>query len=298
MGFGCNVPAIMATRTLESRKDRLLTTLIIPFISCSARLPVYVLFISAFFVKNGGLVLVSIYLIGITVAVLTSLLLKRVFFRKEEAPFVMELPPYRVPTTRNVVRHMWGKGAQYLKKMGNVILIASVLIWVLGHYPLAKPGMSAAEQQENSYIGRLGKAVEPAIRPLGFDWQVGVSLITGFAAKEVVVSTMAVLAGNGQTPIEVNGDGEADEAARFSTLKENLKTRAYTYGPRAGQPVFSPLVAYALMIFILIYVPCIAVITAIWREAGWRWALFSVFYTTGMAWLLAFAVYRIGMIFV
>ncbi len=297
MGFGCNVPAIMATRTLESKKDRLLTMLIIPFISCSARLPVYVLLISAFFVKNGGLVLASIYLIGIGIAVLSSLLLKRVFFSKEEAPFVMELPPYRIPTGRNVVRHMWGKGVQYLKKMGNVILIASVLIWVLGHYPLAKPGMSPAEQQENSYIGRIGKGIEPVIRPLGFDWQVGVALVTGFAAKEVVVSTMAVLASNDQAQTEATGDDEADEAAQFSTLKENLKTRTYTYGPRAGEAVFSPLVAYALMIFILIYVPCIAVIVAIWREAGWRWALFSVFYTTGIAWLLAFAVYRIGMIF-
>ncbi|WP_298063988.1 ferrous iron transport protein B [uncultured Rikenella sp.] len=198
MGFGCNVPAIMATRTLESRKDRILTMLIVPFMSCSARLPVYVLLISAFFPRGQGLVLMSIYLIGILVAILSSLALKRILFYKEEAPFVMELPPYRIPTGRSVVRHMWNKGSQYLRKMGTVILLASVLIWALGHYPRpAERDMSAAAaaewQAENSYIGRLGHAIEPAIRPLGFDWKIGMSLLSGLAAKEIVVSTMAVL---------------------------------------------------------------------------------------------------------
>lgn len=310
MGFGCNVPAIMATRTLESRKDRLLTMLIIPFMSCSARLPVYVLLISAFFPKNQGLVLFSIYLTGILVAILSSMLFKRVLFARAEAPFVMELPPYRIPTARNVLRHMWGKGAQYLRKMGTVILAASVIIWALGHYPrhveysadydamrtevLAsdrtagqKAGeieridrLQQAEHQQKSYIGQIGRFVEPVIRPLGFDWQIGVSLLSGFAAKEIVVSTMAVLSNNGEDDV--------------SSLAENLRSQVHTEGERAGQPVYSPLVAYTMMLFILLYVPCIAAITAIRREGGRRWALFSVVYSTGLAWLLSFIVYQAG----
>ena len=308
MGFGCNVPAIMATRTLESRKDRLLTMLIVPFMSCSARLPVYVLLISAFFPSHQGIVLFSIYLIGILIAIVSSILFKKIFFKGTEAPFVMELPPYRVPTLRSVVRHMWSKGAQYLRKMGTVILTASVLIWALGHYPREVQysrdyeGMRAeveqstvpegekdaliekitleqvAEHQEKSYIGRLGHWIEPVIRPLGFDWQIGVSLVSGLAAKEVVVSTMAVLS---QT--------ESDES-----LAEAMQDQRYTYGPREGERVFSPLVAYGMMLFILIYFPCVAAVAAIRREAGWRWACFVVVYTTGLAWLLSCAVYQIG----
>ncbi len=277
MGFGCNVPAIMAVRTLESRKDRVLTALIMPFISCSARLPVYVLLISAFFPKGQGAVLLSIYLIGILVAILTSLGLKRIFFRKQEAPFVMELPPYRIPTLRSVTRHMWNKGVQYLRKMGSVILIASVLIWALGYYPQSEG--TPAQQQEKSYIGQLGHAVEPVIRPLGFDWKIGVSLLTGFAAKEVVVSTMAVL----------NNSGEEEEG-----LVETLRQQRHTSGVRAGQPVYTPLVAYGLMLFTLLYVPCVAAIAAIRREAGGRWALFSVVYSTAVAWVAALLVYQVG----
>lgn len=312
MGFGCNVPAIMATRTLESRKDRLLTMLIVPFMSCSARLPVYVLLISAFFPARQGLVLFSIYLIGILVAILSSILFKRLFFRGTEAPFVMELPPYRVPTLRSVTRHMWSKGVQYLRKMGTVILLASVLIWALGHYPRhvgygrdyeamrAEVARSAvpegektdliekinraqvAEHQEKSYIGRLGHWIEPVIRPLGFDWQIGVSLVTGLAAKEVVVSTMAVLS-------------QSDDDA---SLADALRRQTYTYGPRQGEPVFTPLVAFGMMLFILIYFPCIAVIAAIRREAGARWAVFVMVYTTALAWLLTCAVYQIGSLLV
>ena len=313
MGFGCNVPAVIATRTLESRKDRILTMLIIPFTSCSARLPVYVLLIGAFFPERSGLVLFALYLTGVVVAILSSLLLKKVFFRKEEAPFVMELPPYRIPTLVSVVRHMWDRGVQYLRKMGTVILLASVLIWALGHYPekvdyaqdydalreqvaarnipeqekersLAHiDALQEAERQEKSYIGRIGKAVEPAIAPLGFDWQIGVSLVTGFAAKEIVVSTMAVLS-------------SSDEDTQ--TLGERLKEQTYTSGPKAGQKVYTPLVAFTLMIFILLYFPCIATITAIGRESGsWRWALFTAVYTTCVAWVVSFVVYRIGLLF-
>ena len=312
MGFGCNVPAIMATRTLESRKDRILTMLVIPFMSCSARLPVYTLLISAFFPKNQGLMLLSIYAIGILIGILSSVLMKNLFFKKEEAPFVMELPPYRVPTGKSVVRHMWSKGVQYLKKMGSVILIASVIVWAMMTYPkqvnytqdydamretVAQSNLSddlkeeaihaldmeqAGEHQEKSYIGQLGHFIEPAIRPLGFDWRIGVSLISGFAAKEIVVSTMAVLANS------------EEEDASFT---DNLQNLTYTSGPKKGEQVFTPLVAYTMMIFILLYFPCVAAIVAIRKEAGWRWALFSVIYTTALAWILSFLVYQGGLLF-
>ncbi len=304
MGFGCNVPAIMATRTLESRKDRLLTMLIMPFMSCSARLPVYVLLISAFFPRGQGLVLMSIYVVGIGMAILSSLLLKRLLFHRAEAPFVMELPPYRIPTGRSVVRHMWNKGSQYLHKMGTVILLASVLVWGLGHYPRPSAEQQAALgpdeltewQAEHSYIGRIGHAIEPAIRPLGFDWKIGVSLLSGVAAKEIVVSTMSVLnqpvsgaAAGVSAAAEPEADTEADGA-----LIRSLQAQRYTSGPRAGQPVYTPLVAYGMMIFILLYFPCIAAIAAIRKEAGWRWALFTVVYTTGLAWVVSGLVYQIG----
>lgn len=311
MGFGCNVPAIMATRTLESRKDRVLTMLIIPFMSCSARLPVYVLLISAFFPIGQGLVLMSIYLAGILVAILSSLMLKRILFHKAEAPFVMELPPYRIPTGRSVVRHMWSKGSQYLRKMGTVILVASVLVWALGHYPRPSsatiPASEAAEwQAENSYIGQLGHAVEPVMRPLGFDWKISVSLLSGLAAKEIVVSTMAVLnnpavsdsaesirATEQAALAEEAASVEADEEDN-SVLVRSLQTQRYASGPKTGQPVYTPLVAYTMMVFILLYFPCIAAIAAIRKEAGWRWAAFSVFYTTGLAWIVSLLVYQIG----
>lgn len=253
MGFGCNVPAVMATRTLESRRDRMMTMLIVPFMSCSARLPVYLLLVSAFFPKRQGLILISIYAIGVLFAILTGILLNKTFFRKVSDPFVMELPPYRVPTVRNTVMHMWNKAVQYLKKMGTVILAASILIWALGYFPLHRgPG-----QEEMSYIVQIGKAIEPVIAPLGFDWRMGVSLVSGVAAKEVVVSTMEVL---------YAGEEIAQVAA------------------------FTPWVAFGFMLFILLYFPCIAVISAIKKEAGWKWALWSIFYTTGLAWVVAYLV--------
>lgn len=315
MGFGCNVPAIMATRTLESRKDRILTMLILPFMSCSARLPVYVLLISAFFPTGQGLVLMSIYVIGIGVAVLSSVVLKRLLFHRAEAPFVMELPPYRIPTARSVVRHMWNKGSQYLRKMGTVILVASVLIWALGHYPrptseqeaALAPSELAEWQAEHSYIGRLGHAVEPAMRPLGFDWKIGVSLLSGLAAKEIVVSTMAVLnrpaevavtggaAGGGEEVWRAEEAALAQEAGEVDRqLVRSLRAQRHTSGTLAGQPVYTPLVAYTMMLFILLYFPCVAAVAAIRKEAGWRWALFSVLYTTGLAWVVSCAVYQIG----
>ncbi len=279
IGFGCNVPAIMATRTLESRRDRIMTMLIVPFMSCSARLPLYILIVSAFFPVKQGLVLLSVYVIGILLSIGTALLLKKTFFAKSSVPFVMELPPYRMPTMRNTVLHMWGKAGQYLKKMGTIILAASILIWALGYFPLDKrEEVGAAEHLEQSYIGRIGKFIEPAIRPLGFDWKMGVSIVTGLAAKEIVVSSMGILY---HVP-----DAEED----MQSLAENLKKQVNERGDR----VFTPLVAYAFMLFILIYFPCMAVIAAIRKEAGWGWAFFTIFYTTSLAWIVSFCVYQIG----
>ncbi len=314
MGFGCNVPAIMATRTLENRKDRILTMIITPFMSCSARLPVYVLLISAIFPKNQGIVLFSIYIFGILLAIGTALIMKRVAFAKKDVPFVMELPPYRIPTFRNTAMHMWHKGQQYLKKMGNVILIASILIWALGYFPrnvafsvdydaemLAveqntlfhaeeKATMlqtlefsREAERQEKSYIGRMGHAIEPVISPLGYDWKMGVSILTGLAAKEIVVSTMAVLYQSG-----------SDSGADQETLKHKIKEQKHNTGTLRGQQVFTPLVSIGFMLFILIYFPCVAVIAAIRKESNWGWAIFTMVYTTALAWLVAFLVYQIG----
>ena len=313
MGFGCNVPAVMATRTLENKKDRLLTMLITPFMSCSARLPVYVLLISAFFPKNQGLILFSIYMLGIGFAILVGLVFKRVFFNKQDVPFVMELPPYRIPTLRNTTIHMWSKAVQYLKKMGGIILIASILIWALGYYPknvkydinydalrtevqnndqvsaVEKTNQinqidlaQESERQEKSYIGRMGKAIEPVIEPLGFDWKIGVSILTGMAAKEIVVSTMGVL-------YQANF---ADDNAE--TLITKLQEQEFTSGNKKGERVFNPLVAFSLMMFVLIYFPCVAVIAAIKKEGNWGWAIFTMFYTTGLAWLVSFIVYQVG----
>jgi ferrous iron transport protein B len=317
MGFGCNVPAIMATRTLENRKDRILTMMIIPFMSCSARLPVYVLLISAFFAAYQGLVLFSIYLIGVLLAIIVALTLKKIVFKKQEAPFVMELPPYRMPTLKNTSVHMWFKAKQYLRKMGSVILIASVLLWVLGYFPrhdvkdhafdrqmsqisvnqhftakqkaeLLDSLMYAKEaaRQENSYIGRIGHAIQPIMSPLGFDWKMSVSLLSGFAAKEIVVSSMGIL---------YQAGAHADEHSQ--TLKYQLIHEKHQSGTSIGKPVFTPLVAIAFLLFVLIYFPCIATIAAINREAGWRWALFAMTFTTGLAWLVAFLTYQIGSLF-
>ena len=278
IGFGCSVPAIMATRTLENRKDRILTILTVPFFSCSARLPVYLLLVGAFFSRNQGLVLLSIYLVGILIAIITALLFKKLAFKDENDHFVMELPPYRLPTMRNTLIHMWDKSVQYLKKMGTVILFASIIIWALSYFP-HREGEDSMVQMEQSYIGRLGQLIEPAVKPLGFDWKMGASLLTGLSAKEIVVSTMGIL---------YQGDGDVDETS--SSLQASLQNQYY----EDGSPVFTPLVAYAFMIFILLYCPCIATITAISKEAGRRWAWIAVLYQIGVAWLASFLVYQVG----
>ena len=271
MGFGCNVPAIMASRMIEDRKCRLITMLINPLMSCSARLPIYLVLIGAFFPNHASLVLLTIYATGILLAVLMARLFSRFLVKGDDTPFVMELPPYRVPTSKAIFRHTWEKGVQYLKKMGGVIMIASVIIWFLGYYPHHEQVVSVAQQQEQSYIGQIGKAIEPAIEPLGFDWKLGIGLISGVGAKELVVSTLGVLYTN-------EGDIES----------VNLSDRI---------PI-SPTTALAYMLFVLIYFPCIATLVAIKQESGsWRWAFFAAFYTTALAWVIAFLVNQLGQLF-
>ncbi len=268
MGFGCNVPAIMATRTIEDRKSRLITMLVNPLMSCSARLPIYLVMIGAFFPNYASFMLLCIYTAGILLAVVMARIFSKFLVKGEDSPFVMELPPYRMPTSKSIMRHTWEKGAQYLKKMGGIIMIASIIIWFLGYYPQHDAYESVAEQQKNSYIGQIGKAIEPVIKPLGFDWKLGIGLISGVGAKELVVSTLGVLYTN-------EGDME----------NVNLSDRI---------PI-TPLVALAYMLFVLIYFPCIATFAAIKQESGsWKWAIFTAGYTTGVAWLVAFAVFQIG----
>lgn len=272
MGFGCNVPAIMSSRIIESRKSRLVTMLINPLMSCSARLPIYLVLIGAFFPKAGSLVLLSVYAIGILLAILMARIFSRFIIKGDDTPFVMELPPYRMPTWRTVFRHTWEKGAQYLKKMGGIIMVASVLIWFLGYYPRHDAYETVAQQQEVSYIGQIGKAIEPAIAPLGFDWKMGVGLLSGVGAKELVVSTLGVLYTHEEEEIE----------------SVNL----------AGRIPITPLVAFCYMLFSLIYFPCIATLMAIKSESGhWKWAVFTALYTTLLAWVVTFIVYRVGMLF-
>jgi len=325
MGFGCNVPALMATRTLENRNDRILTMLITPFMSCSARLPVYILIIGTFFPENSSLALFGIYLLGILLAVIFAKVFKASFFKSKEAPFVMELPPYRVPTLKSTLVHMWSKGGEYLKKMGGIILVASVIIWALGYFPLdvdyskdyenllaknegqlntalqvATPTEQAKiiedyevsttaiknqmleEKQEQSYIGQIGNFIAPVFHPLGFDWKMTVSILTGIAAKEVVVSTMGVLYQTGED-IDENSEG----------LRNNLRKQKFTGSYRNGEHVFDTASALSFLIFILIYFPCIAVVATISREANWKWSAFVVTYTTALAWVVSFIGYHI-----
>ncbi|MDP1622581.1 MAG: ferrous iron transport protein B [Bacteroidales bacterium] len=284
MGFGCNVPAIMVTRTLKDRNDRLLTMLINPFMSCSARLPVYILIAGAVFPDHAGSVIFGLYMTGIILAILISLVFKKFLFKSKEAPFVMELPPYRMPTFIVIMRHMWEKGKQYLSKMGGIILIAVILIWALEYFPGGN-SVNPDERLQNSYIAKIGKTFEPVIAPLGFDWRMGVSLITGAAAKEVVVSTMGVLFGT----------DHIQEKGNPQTLGVQLQQATHKDGPRFGQRLFTPLVGVSYLLFILIYMPCVAVVATVNRESGsWKWALFLIVYTTILAWLLSFAVFQIG----
>lgn len=293
MGFGCNVPAIMACRAIESRSSRIITVLITPFMSCSARLPVYVLLIGTFFSANAALVFLGMYIIGVLAAMLTAKMLRKFFFKRDETPFVMELPPYRVPTMKTTMRHMWGKGKEYLNKMGGIILLASIIVWALNFFPLrdADPAdiaeLNTEESDEinperDSYLEMMGKAVNPILEPLGFSWRATVAAIAGVPAKEIVVSTLGVL---------YTGSDEATEAS----LSERLST------PLVGatEPDFNAASALAFMIFILLYCPCTATLVAIVRETrSWRYGVFAALYNTALAWVLSFAVYRIALLFI
>ena len=285
MGFGCNVPAIMATRTIESRSSRLITILINPFMSCSARLPVFILLAGTFFPEYAGVALFGIYIFGGVMAVFTARVLRRFMFGADETPFVMELPPYRIPTLNATLRHMWERSEQYLKKIGGLILVAAIVIWFLSYYPRAtyEPAAvdvienvstdMAVQQSEYSYLGRIGKLCEPVMKPLGLDWRASVSLLSGAAAKEIVVSTLGVL-----YSVE---DAESNSVSLSQYL--------------IASGNYSRAAALAMMIFVLLYFPCIATISAIAQEAGgWKWALFSVVYNTALAWVVAFAAYHIG----
>ena len=311
MGFGCSVPAIMATRALENRKDRILTIMITPFMSCSARLPVYIVLAGTFFGARAGTVIFGLYCTGILVAILSGRLFRSTLLRGEDAPFVMELPPYRVPMLKSLLIHMWDRGKMFLRKMGGVILVGSIIIWVLSSFPVQKDPlhqeelsrfesrvetlMEAGEPDQaagrkimelkkhiaslekaaamdgvtNSYIGRLGRAIAPVFEPVGIDWRSGVALVTGLVAKEVVVSTMGVLYGV--------GDSQDEDLA--GALQESGMT---------------PLTALSMMIFVLLYIPCIAAVATIWRETSLGWACFNLFYTTTIAWGASFLVYQGG----
>jgi len=312
MGFGCNVPAIMASRIIESRRDRLITMLITPFMSCSARLPVYILFISAFFASNQGTVLFLLYALGVIFAILSALFLKRFFFKSKDVPFVMELPPYRIPTARSISKHVMFRTGLYFKKIGGVILLASIIVWILSNFPrnvtystdysgqiamveksqltvsLKKESVNSiilkqrSEKQSKSFMGMIGHTIEPVMRPLGFDWRLSVSILSGLAAKEVVVSTLGVIF-------------QSDTKTGKASLVEKIQTQKDS----SGRILFTPLIAFSFMLFILTYFPCIGVVAAINRESGsWKWAAFVVVYTTGIAWLLSFTVYQVGSMFI
>ena len=311
MGFGCNVPAVMATRTIESRNSRMITMLVTPLMSCSARLPVYVLITGALFPKNASFVLLSLYVTGVILAVILARVFKRAFFHEEDVPFVMELPPYRMPTGKSILLHMWEKAKQYLHKMGGIILVASIIIWFLGYFPRETSRTAdfkqqiasientqispeekakqlqeiehqmAMDHQENSYIGRIGQIISPVMEPLGFNWKISVSLLSGMAAKEIVVSTLSVL---------YTGSDDSEQALTERLLQEKNPD---------GTDVFTPLVGLSLMLFVLLYFPCIATVTAIVNEShSWKWGAFVIVYTCCLAWVVSFLVYQIGNIII
>lgn len=349
MGFGCNVPAIMACRTIESKSSRLITILITPFMSCSARIPIYILLTGTFFSVNAGAVMLGLYLLGVVVAIITARLMRRFLFPVDETPFVMELPPYRLPTWKTTLSHMWDKCSQYLKKMGGMILIASVIVWALSYYPRSEKGVSSEAHYENSYLGRIGKGCEPVFRPLGFNWKGSVALLSGLPAKEIIVSTLGVLyaepaVGEGapdavMTEAAAGAEAAASvsaAAATAGTVGPTEKPAPETIGIIGGadaatqiavtdsasaQPAdpkaemseeeqmdslskrllasgdFTTAAALAFLVFILLYVPCIATVVAIGTEAGWKWAVLSIVYNTVVAWVISWIVYHVARFF-
>ena len=296
MGFGCNIPAIMATRTIEDRKSRLITMLIVPLMSCSARLPVYIIIIGAFFPHHSALVLFSLYIIGILLSVLMANIFSKFVIKGESSPFVMELPPYRMPSAKSVVRHTWEKGKQYLKKMGTIILAASIVIWALTYFP-HNDQLDKKTQMEQSYIGKLGKAIEPAITPCGFQWKEGVSIIAGTGAKEIVASTMGVLYAHSDEEIAEAINTESSTETSTETETDTREQNAHLSAILANSGI-TPLQAFTFMLFVLLYMPCLPACIAIKHESGkWRWSLFTAFYTTALAWICSTLVYQIGCLF-
>ena len=255
MGFGCNVPAIMAARDIQNPKDRVLTMLMVPFMSCSARLPVYMLFVDTFFERHKALVMISLYAIGICLSVLFAIIMKRTkWFRQDNDDTVNELPEFRLPKARNTAAHIWERVADYLQKICTVILWASIIIWALEYFPTQD-----LNDLEHSYLASIGQFVSPLLEPLGFDWKMSVCLLTGLPAKEAIVSTLAIL-----------------------------------YGGDISAAGFTPLTAFSFMLFVLLYFPCVATIATLRREAGKVWAWFTVFHSLALAWLISFIVYQIG----
>ena len=292
MGFGCNVPAVMATRTIENRKSRLITMLIIPLMSCAGRMPVYILIAGAFFPKNAGLVLLGLYALGILLAIVAAKIMSA-FFKEDDLPFVMELPPYRIPTAKSIFRHTWEKGRQYLQKMSGIILVCSMIIWFLGYFPNHNAYDTVQEQQEHSFIGYIGKAMEPVLKPLGFDWKMGVGIVSGVAAKELVVSTLGVMYADDQ-PVTV-----APESVGDSSLEAASESVAETRLQKALVKSVTPAGALAYMVFILLYFPCIATFIAIKQEGGgWKWAILTAVYTIILAWVAAFITFNIASLFI
>lgn len=279
IGFGCNVPAILAAKSIDNKKDKMLTMLMIPFMSCSARLPVYMLFVAAFFAKYKSLVMMSMYVIGIVFAILFAFIMKHTkYFKQPDNDYVSELPPFRKPTLRNTGAHIWERTADYLKKISTVILAASVIIWALEYFPNDKTNNGA--NKEESYLAMIGRSMEPVMRPLGFDWKMNVCILTGLPAKEAIVSTMGILY-------------HIDDEEGTASLAKAMRDEVYTSGPRAGQHVFTPAVSWAFMLFVLLYFPCIATIATLRREVGRKWALFTVVNSLALAWVVAFGVFQI-----
>lgn len=289
IGFGCNVPAIMAARTIENKKRRLITILIIPFMSCSARLPIYVLFISAFFNSHRTLILFLLYMIGIIIGGLTAFILSKFVKKDTEKEIIFNIPPLRIPTIRSVLYNMWSKSLYFIKKMGGVILVASIIIWALTYFPLDREqasGLDSSQEPistvnakddniEKSYIGLIGKALLPVFKPLGFDWEMSVSIVTGLPAKEIIVSSLAVL---------YKQDVEGDNIIDFQSV--------WNKNSHLNYPGLS---AFSFMLFVLISFPCLGTLISIRRETGSKkWMALSFIYNTMAAWLISFAFYQIG----
>lgn len=301
MGFGCNVPAVMATRTIESRRSRIVTMLVLPFMSCEARIPIYIMVIGTFFsLKMQWVIMTALYLIGIAMAVLMSKVFTKFMMKGEDTPFVMELPPYRFPTAKAVSRHTWEKGKQYLKKMGGIILVSTIIVWALGYFPHNET-LTDQQQQEQSYIGRIGQTVEPVFEPQGFSWKMDVGLLAGVGAKEIVASTMGVLYANDESLADDSEAGQGESRyEKLHTLMVGDVAQMHGLAPSDGRvEAVATLTAFCFLLFVLLYFPCLATIAAIKGETGsWKWALFAAAYTTVTAWVVSALVFRIGMLFI